>query len=465
MTTIRTSIEHQRCQVILPGDPLLSWEDYARAGGGIGLAKARELGPEATIDEITASGLRGRGGGGFPTGSKWSSLRQPGGGRRFVVANGAEGEPATFKDRSLMRRDPFRIIEGAAIAALAIGAEGVFIATKRSFVTEVGILRAALLEFTDTGLLDGIAFTLVEGPDDYLFGEEKALLEVIEGRDALPRQLPPWQHGLFATVPMGWESGTALTDVAPESNPTLVNNVETLAAAAHVMAQGAPWYRTLGTIESPGTIVVTVVGDVVCPGVHEVEIGTPLSTVLEWCGGPRPDRRFKAALSGVSNAVVPADHFDTPLSYETYAAIGTGLGAAGFVIYDDSRSMVSVARTMSGFLARESCGQCPSCTRGCADLTEQLVQIGRGEGSDRHLSQMNAAIRSVTDANRCYLGTEEQTIISSLLRSFPEDFAAAIEGTAPHAEDLPVPLIKELHDDGTVEYVDYVGAVVRTLGT
>jgi len=452
MTPPPPSAESQRGMVILPGEPLLSWDAYAAAGGGSGLMTAREFGPEATIEEITASGLRGRGGGGFPTGAKWESLRRSGGGTRYVVANGAEGEPATFKDRALMRTDPMRVIEGAAIAALAIGADGVFIATKRSFTTEVEILRTALVEFTETGLLDGIPFTLVEGPDDYLFGEEKALLEVIEGRDPLPRQLPPWQHGLFATVPTGWESGATPTGMAPQSNPTLVNNVETLAAAAHIMGQGASWYRTMGTVESPGTVVVTVVGDVVTPGVHEVEIGTPLSTVLERCGGPRPGRRFKAALSGISNAVVAAAHFGTPLSYEAFTGIGSGLGAAGFVIYDDSRSMVSVARAMSGFLARESCGQCPSCTRGCTALTEQLVQIGRGEGSDAHLGQMNSALRTVTDSNRCYLGTEEQTVISSLLREFPEDFAASIEGTVPNAEEVPVPLIKELHGDGNVAY-------------
>ncbi len=450
--TPQTSTENERGRVILPEEPLLSWDAYAEMGGGRGLMTAREFGPEATIEEIVASGLRGRGGGGFPTGSKWDSLRRSGGGSRYVVANGAEGEPATFKDRSLLRTDPMRVIEGAAIAALAIGAEGVFIATKRSFTTEVEILRAALVEFTQTGLLDGITFTLVEGPDDYLFGEEKALLEVIEGRDPFPRQLPPWQHGLFATVGMGWESGTSPSAHAPESNPTLVNNVETLAAAAHIMRHGASWYRTMGTIESPGTIVVTVVGDVVTPGVHEVEIGIPLSTVLERCGGPRPGRQFKAALSGISNAVVAAAQFDTPLSYEAFARIGSGLGAAGFVIYDDSRSMVSVASAMSGFLARESCGQCPSCTRGCVALTEELVQISRGDGSDAHLGRMNASLRTVTDSNRCYLGTEEQIVISSLLREFPEDFAASIDGTAPRAEEIPVPLIKELLVDGTVVY-------------
>lgn len=460
MTATRRSNDSSPGSVILPAVPLLSWGVYAESGGGLGLETARELGPAATIAEIVASGLRGRGGGGFPTGSKWQSIRQSDGATRYVVANGAEGEPATFKDRSLMRSDPFRVIEGAAIAALAIGAENVFIATKRSFTTEVEAVRAALLEFTETGLLDGISFTLVEGPEDYLFGEEKALLEVIEGREALPRQLPPWQHGLFATVTMGWESGATSAENAPQSNPTLVNNVETFAAAAHIMRHGASWYRTMGTAESPGTIVVTVVGDVMTPGVHEVGIGTPFSTVLERCGGPRPGRAFKAALSGISNAAVPASHFDTPLSYEAFAGIGSGLGAAGFVIYDDSRSMVSVARAMSGFLARESCGQCPSCTRGCVELTEQLGEIARGDGTDRHLGQMSAALRTVTDSNRCYLGTEAQIVISSLLREFPEDFAASIEGTAPIAEEVAVPLIKELLTDGTVAY-----AAPRPAGT
>jgi len=233
--------------LILPPTELLSWSAYASSGGGEGLSIARRFGAQGTLEEIIASGLRGRGGGGFPTGSKWESIRNARGGLHYIVANGAEGEPATFKDRSLMRLDPFRIIEGAAIAALAVGAESVFIATKASFTREVDCLRTALLEFTDTGLLDGVAFTLVEGPDDYLFGEEKALLEVIEGRDALPRALPPWQHGLFSNIPIGWEPGANASGTPSVSNPTLVNNVETLAAATHIMARGANWYRTMGT--------------------------------------------------------------------------------------------------------------------------------------------------------------------------------------------------------------------------
>ena len=226
----------------------------------------------------------GRGGRRLPDRCKWASVRTAGGGRHYVVANGAEGEPATFKDRMLMRRDPYRVIEGAAIAALVVGAAEVFVATKRSFVTEIDALRRAAVELGESGLLADLEVVIVEGPDEYLFGEEKALLEVIEGRDPLPRLLPPWQHGLFATAPAGGWEGEAVTGRG-DSNPTVVSNVETMATAAHVLARGADWFR-MGTAQSPGTILATVVGDVVRPGVFEVELGTPLAELLALAGGP-----------------------------------------------------------------------------------------------------------------------------------------------------------------------------------
>ncbi|MHB1137969.1 MAG: NADH-ubiquinone oxidoreductase-F iron-sulfur binding region domain-containing protein, partial [Microthrixaceae bacterium] len=438
--------------VVLPPDPILTMEDYLRSGGGVGLRTARRFGPDATIEELTAAGLRGRGGGGFPTGAKWRSIRDAGGGPRYVVANGAEGEPATFKDRTLMRRDPFRVVEGAAIAAFAVGATEVYLATKASFTTEAEHLRQAAVALEEAGLLEGLSVHVVLGPDEYLFGEEKALLEVIEGRDPLPRELPPWQHGLFATVSIGWEAGTPRSDEEPTSNPTLVNNVETLAAATHILERGAEWYRSMGTVDSPGTIVVTVVGDVVHPGVHEVEMGTPFQDVLERCGGPVPGRRFKAALSGVSNPVLPASDFDVPLTHEHLKARGSGLGAAGFVVYDDRRSMLAVARELSRFLSVESCGQCPPCKSGSLAITGLLTDLEQGRGGDDDLGQLHSLLRSVTDANRCFLGTEEQIVVSSILRTFPEDVAAGIEGRVHRGAPVLVPLIEELHEDGTVVY-------------
>jgi NADH-quinone oxidoreductase subunit F len=443
--------------ILLPVEPITTIDDYLAVGGGEGIRAARALGPDGTIAEITASGLRGRGGAGFPAGTKWASVRAATGGRHYAVANGAEGEPATFKDRTLLRRDPYRVVEGLAIAAFCVDATAAYVGLKRSFTSEVANLRRAAVELSDAGVIGDLTVNIVEGPDEYLFGEEKALLEVIEGRDPLPRLLPPWQHGLFATVTMGWEAGTRATrdwtGRAPQvSNPTLVNNVETLAAAAHVCAKGATWYRTLGTPDSAGTIIATVVGDVQVPGVHEVELGTPFAEVVELCGGSEPNRTLKAAFSGVSNAVLPAARFATPLSYEAMAAAGTGLGAAGFVVYDDSADMAVVAAELARFLAVESCGQCPPCKNGSMQLAELLTRIAHGQGSDADLERIRALLTTVTDANRCYLGTEVQLLVASVLREFPADFAAHLEHHEPPERDVLVPKVVDLSPEGIVIY-------------
>jgi NADH:ubiquinone oxidoreductase subunit F (NADH-binding) len=312
-------------------------------------------------------------------------------------------------------------------------------------------LRRAALELTVSGLLQELDVTIVEGPDDYLYGEEKALLEVIEGRDPLPRLLPPYELGLFASdAPVGWEAGSRPVSGRGEPNPTVVNNVETLACVAHIMANGVDWYRSMGTDASPGTLVATVVGDVTRPGVHEVEMGTPLRALLDRCGGPLPGRSFKATLSGVSNAVLTAEELDTPLSYEDLAARGSGLGAAGFVVYDDTANMTEVARAMSQFLADESCGQCSPCKQGTLAISDVLAAICDGGADDRVLGELAAQLRSVTDANRCFLGAEAQTVVSSILRAFPEDVAALLEGRAGAVRRITVPSIEDITDDGIV---------------
>jgi NADH-quinone oxidoreductase subunit F len=444
-------VERRRGAFLLPDHPIETMADYRAAGGGRGLQKALDLGPAATIEAITGSGLRGRGGAGFPTGRKWASVRDGGPGARFVVANAAEGEPATFKDRMLIRRDPYRIIEGAAIAAWAVGAGTVYLATKRSYGREVQRLREAALELTATGLLQELSIVIVEGPDDYLYGEEKALLEVIEGRDPLPRLLPPYELGLFASdSPVGWEAGARPVASVSESNPTVVNNAETLACAAHIMDRGAAWFRSMGTAGSPGTVVATVTGDVVRPGVHEVPMGTPFSELLARCGGPLPGRAFKAALSGVSNPVLVAAAFDTPLTHEDFTAVGSGLGAAGFVVYDDSVNMTDVGLAMSRFLAEESCGQCPPCKQGTLAITGHLAELCRGEADERVLAAIGVLLASVTNANRCYLGTEEQVLVSSILRAFPEDVAALLDDRPTSRRSIQVPLIADITDDGLV---------------
>jgi NADH-quinone oxidoreductase subunit F len=304
------------------------------------------------------------------------------------------------------------------------------------------------------GICSDCVVNIVGGPDEYLFGEEKAMLEVIEGGDPLPRLLPPYEHGLFATAPQtGWEGrGTHRTRGA-ESNPTVVNNVETLSNVPHILARGDDWFRSLGTSESPGTQVCTVVGDVVAPGVGEVELGTPLREVLHGIGGgPRAGRSTKAVFSGVANPVVDAAHLDVPLSYEGFETIGSGMGAAGFIVLDDSACMVEAARQFSRFLWVESCGQCPACKRGSGEITARLEQIEGGNGSDEDIAEIASWIDKVTDGNRCYLAVEEQVLVASIVRTYGDEFVEHLQlGRCPRPREIVFPKIVDM-SDGAVVY-------------
>ena len=444
--------------VLLADPPVTDVTDYFARGGGVGFQRALSLGAGGTIQEVILSGLRGRGGGGYPTGRKWQSVRDAAadagdqanaGNRTFVVCNGAEGEPATFKDRAIMRASPHSIVEGVAIAAFAVGADRAFIGVKERFEPEVERLAAAVDELTSAGAIGDVSVQVVLGPDAYLYGEETGLLQVIEGESPMPRNVPPYIHGLFATVPTtGWSASPAgVVDTLPSSNPTLVNNVETLATVTQVLSRGPEWHRSLGTAESAGRIVATVVGDVLRPGVGEVEMGTPLGEVIERVGGGvAPGRQVKAVLSGVANPVLTGDQLDTPCSYEGMAAVGSGLGAAGFLVLDDTTSMVEVAQLVSQFLYVESCGQCPACKLGCGAVTERIDLLARGEATPDDLDTIAYRLRTVTDGNRCYLPVQEQLVISSLLQTFPGDVAAALGGQPLAARGLTVPKLVELAD-------------------
>ena len=434
---------------LLHDPPLTSIDQYMAIGGGNGLAGARHLGARGTIAEISEAGLRGRGGAGFPTGTKWRSVAAGGAGARYAVVNAAEGEPGTFKDRALLRANPYAVIEGLLIAAHAVGATEAYLAMKASFTTELGRVRGALGEVEAAGWLDGVRITVVTGPEEYLFGEEKALLEVIEGNEPLPRWLPPYLHGLFATGPqLGWSSGPGqVDDDLPEPNPTLVNNAETLAQAAWIMANGAEAFRSLGTEGSPGTVLCTIVGDVERPAVIEVPMGTTLGEVVAACGGPRDGHRVKAIFPGVASSVLGEAALDTPLTYEHLEAAGSGLGAGGFIVYDDSACMVEVAHMLSRFLWVESCGQCPPCKLGTGAITAALDRIRVGRGDDSDLGTIEERLRIVTDGNRCYLPVQEQILISSILRTFPSDVAAHLEGWCPsERRHLPTPKLVDLAD-------------------
>ena len=337
---------------VLPPAPVSSLDDV-RAEVGIAFERARALGPDGTIAELDAAGLRGRGGGGFPTGRKWRTVRDARGSRRYVVVNGAEGEPGTFKDRSIVRRNPYQVVAGAAIAAFTIGANDIYIGVKAAFVSELDALEQATRALAEANFLDDLDVTIARGPDEYLFGEEKAMLEVIEGNDPLPRVLPPFQHGLFATAPqLGWtateaEPGEAIGDRA---NPTLVNNVETLAHVTWILAHDAAAFREVGTEKSPGTMVFTVCGDVAAPGVFELPLGTPVRVLIdEHAAGTASGRPVKMVFSGVANAVLTGDTLDTGADFESLALAGAGLGSAGFIVYDDATCTLATRSSVLAF--------------------------------------------------------------------------------------------------------------------
>jgi NADH:ubiquinone oxidoreductase subunit F (NADH-binding) len=440
---------------LLPDAPVTSIDQYAALGGLQGVVRAQDLGPEATIAEIEASGLRGRGGGGFPTGRKWRGVAGQPGTDHYAVCNGAEGEPGTFKDRALMRANPYQLVEGLVIAAFAVGAVESFVCIKASFEREYEALTRAVQELQAAGVCAQCTVTIVRGPEEYLYGEETGLLEVIQGNPPLPRLLRPHEHGLFATAPQtGWQA----VDVEPghagrhESNPTLVNNAETLSNVPHILARGASWFRTHGTNGSPGHMVATVVGDVARPGYDEIELGTRLGDVLDAVGGGVAEgRTVKAVFSGVANRVITAASLDAPVSYEGLSAVGSGLGSAGFIVYDDTACMVEVARLFSRFLYVESCGQCPPCKLGSGEITALLerVEVGSGDGHD--LAEIEGWLTRVTDANRCYLAVEEQQVVASILATFMDEFDEHLSlGRCPRPRQIPLPKLVDLADGRAV---------------
>jgi NADH-quinone oxidoreductase subunit F len=415
---------------VLDPEPVTSLADHIAAGGGDGLTAARDRGPEGTIEVLEAAGLRGRGGAGFPTGTKWRTVAGFTSPNRAatVVVNGAEGEPGSYKDRELLVRNPYRVLEGALIAADAVGADRVIVGVKQSFSAQIAALRTAIAEIAEAGWAPDVAIDIVAGPPEYLFGEETGLLEVIDGRPPFPRVAPPYRHG---SVEVG-EGRISAAHLAMAGDggapPTLANNVETLANVALILAHGASWFRELGTADSPGTIVCTVSGSTQRAGVGEVAMGTTLRAVItELGGGPEPGAHVAAVLSGVANAFLPASHLDTPLTYEAMRAAGSGLGAAGFIVFDNRDDLVAVAQGVAHFLSVESCGQCTPCKQDGLAIARVLERFCDSNASDADIDELASLIDTVADEARCSLATQQQLVAGSLLALFPEALAAHLE--------------------------------------
>ena len=444
---------------VLHPTPLSSLDEYLKARGGLGLPAADRLGAESVIAELEASGLRGRGGAGFPTGRKWRTVRDYRSdlARTSVVVNAAEGEPGTFKDRTILRNNPYAVLEGALIAARVLDADAIIVATKEVFATEVARLRAAVVEITKAGWCDGINVEIFTGPKEYLYGEETALLETIDGRFPFPRIAPPYRRGVHevfeSSADREAESGLsahvemAAPDGDAEAPPTLVDNVETLANIPAILARGADWFRTEGTTASPGTIVCTVTGSTQRNGVGEVIMGTPLRDVIEAIGGgARPGREIRAVLPGVSNGFIAGDALDTPVSYEAMNAIGSGLGSGSFAVFDDLDDLVAVAAGASRFLAVESCGQCTPCKLDGLRISELLETACRSKMDTSERAELQRRITTVADGARCSLATQQQVIAASLFEQFAGDVDAHLDGRAPSVEPVLVAELVDLHD-------------------
>ena len=442
---------------VLPADDCPTIAEAIAAGAGDALRDARAVDPGTVLELVEAAGLRGRGGAGFPVARKWrtvvanSTPLLP----STVVVNAAEGEPGSFKDRAILRRDPYRVIEGALIAAHVVGADSVIIATKTSFTTVVDRLQRAVAEADAAGWTAGVPVTVFTGPGEYLYGEETALLEVIDGRPPFPRIAPPYREGvdeIFETE-AGAESdsgsaagvemaGPTRESVAP---PTLAGNAETFANLPAIVVNGADWFREVGTDESPGTVVCTVSGATARHGVGEVVLGTPLREVLESLGGgARPGHEIVAVMSGVANPLLPASALDTPVSYEAMRAAGSGLGAAGFIVFDDADDLVAVAAGVADFLAVESCGQCRHCKDDGLEVAALLRRLAASEANDRTLDDIAARLDIVAEGARCNLATQQQVVVGSILRLFPDAVRAHVAATLPGVEPTYVAEIADI---------------------
>ena len=438
---------------VLDATPVPDLDAHVAGGGGRGLETARNLAPTDIIDLVAAAGLRGRGGAGFPTGTKWETVALYESDRpTTVVVNAAEGEPGSFKDRAVIRANPFRVIEGALIAARAVDAARVVVATKASFTAEIARLEAAVAAVAGAGWAPDVSIEVVRGPSEYLFGEETALLEVVAGRPPFPRIAPPYRRGATDVGDdPAFAAGADLASPGGDVPPTLANNVETLAHVPGILAEGPDWFRSVGTETSPGTAVVTITGSTRRHDVAELALGTTLAEAIAQIGGGALEgRSLVAALSGAANPILPAAAFDTPLGYDEMRAAGSGLGAAGFIVFDDTDDLVAVAHGVTRFLSVESCGQCRPCKQDGTQSAVLLERIRRSDATEADLAHLEDCLLTVTDGARCFLAQQTQQVAGSVLQQFPDMVAAHLDASREAADAYLIAPIVDLRDGEAV---------------
>ncbi len=417
-----------------------SLASYLERGGYKALAKALAMDPAEVIDEVKASGVRGRGGAGFPAGVKWSFVPKDLPKPKYMICNADESEPGTFKDRELILVDPHMVLEGIAIASYAIDAHTAYIYIRGEFVRETEILEEAIAEARRKNYLGkdivGSGYDLEvhihRGAGAYICGEETALIESIEGKRGLPRLKPP-----FPAV------------VGVFSCPTVVNNVETLACIPHIIERGGAWFATIGTERSTGTKLFCVSGHVERPGVYEAPMGTTFRVIIEeFCGGVRGGRKLKAFIPGGSSApILPADRIDTPADFESVAKAGSMMGSGGVIVMDDTVDMVWALENLLTFYAHESCGQCTPCREGSDWALDVVRRIRRGQGRTKDIETLHRIARFASQGMTiCPLGDAFCLPISSFLEHFGDEFEAAIATAEKRAiTHLPVLPVRSDH--------------------
>ena len=391
-----------------------SIEGYRRTGGYEGLTRAvQEMRPAEVIEVITESKLAGRGGAGFPTGLKWQGVSEAPSNPKTIVCNADEGEPGCFKDRAILDHDPHAVIEAMVLAAYATGATRGFIYLRYEYPDTLNTLARAIGEAEEVGFLGeqildadfSFHIYLRRGAGAYICGEEGSLLNSLEGKHPFPRNRPPYPvtHGY-------------------DNLPTVVNNVETLAAAPQIMRRGADWYRNLGMNDHAGTKVISLSGDIQRPGNYEVPFGLPLQTLLyDWAGGAREGRSIQAVtMAGLSGGFLAGEDLNVTLDEPSVGKVGAMLGAAGIIVFDDSRDIIEMARHAMEFFAEESCGKCFPCRIGTQRLTERLA----GEAGPNDLTKWKGEVSDIGKAmqatSACSLGTAAPNITESLMKYFPE---------------------------------------------
>ena len=396
-------------------------EDYIAIGGYKALHHAlTELQPAQVVEEVTKSGLRGRGGAGFPTGLKWGTVAKSPGTKKYIVCNGDEGDPGAFMDRSVLESDPHIVLEGMAIAAFAVGADQGYLYVRAEYPLAISRLQTAIKQAKALGLLGAGIFEtpfnfnvdIRIGAGAFVCGEETALMASVEGKRGTPRPRPPFpaESGLWGC-------------------PTLINNVESFANISAIINKGGAWYASIGTEKSKGTKVFALTGKIKNNGLIEVPMGIPLRQIIMEMGGGAPDgRQVKSVQTGgPSGGCIPADYLDTPVDYESLNKLGSIMGSGGMVVMDDSTNMVEIAKFYMEFCMEESCGKCIPCRAGTVQMFNLLEKITQRKATARDLAKLEELCDMVKNTSLCGLGQTAPNPVVSTLKYFRKEYEELLQ--------------------------------------